>query len=250
MRGPEARPGRLDELGPAGFEEWHRGFVARRGRADPAWRPAELPVPLARSLARFQLGEGSDGAGLIGAATAAGDGDYLAAARLFVAEEQDHARLLGRLLAVAGRPTVAAHWSDSVFRLLRRRAGVSRELMVLMVAEVCALRYYRAVRDGAADPLAREVAARVLADEEQHVPFHVQRLRVDLAARPAAVRAGLAAAWWMLFLPAAAAVAADHGAALRLLDVRPTRFLADAIALFRPVVAAVLGPAAGRPGGA
>jgi hypothetical protein len=43
---------------------------------------------------------------------------------------------------------------------------------VLLVAEVVALRYCRALRDGTADPLVTQVAARILAGEERHVPCH------------------------------------------------------------------------------
>src|SRR5690606_22315869 len=82
------------------------------------------------------------------------------------------ARRLARLLTAGGRPTLPGHWSDTVFVRLRRLMGLRTELLVLMVAEVVALRYYRALRDGTTDPLTREVAARILADEERHVPFH------------------------------------------------------------------------------
>ncbi|ONH28136.1 ferritin-like domain-containing protein [Pseudofrankia asymbiotica] len=173
-----------------GFDRWRCRFEANRHRRDPDWNQgAEIPAALAASLARFQVGEGGDGDGMIRAATRAG-ADYLAAARLFVDEERDHARLLGRLLAAGDRPAIAAHWSDAAFRSLRWRAGLPREVMVLAVAEVCALRYYQAIRDGTDDQLTREVAARILADEEAHVPFHIHRLRLDLASLPPPARVG------------------------------------------------------------
>jgi hypothetical protein len=56
--------------------------------------------------------------------------------------------------------------------------------MVLFVAEFIALSYYRALRDGAGDPLTAEVAGRILADEERHVRFHSQQLRLEFAALP------------------------------------------------------------------
>lgn len=110
--------------------------------------------------------------------------------------------------------------------------------MVLTVAEVCALPYYQAVRDGADDPLTREVAARILADEQEHVPFHVQRLRLDLAGLPAPARAVLAAAWWALLAPSAAVVAVNHRAALRLLGTPPARYFSDTLRLFAAVTRA------------
>jgi hypothetical protein len=159
---------------------------------------------------RFQVGEAGDGANLIAKAEAAGDGDYTAAVRLFVAEEQNHARLLDLLLSAAGGSTISGHWSDWVFVRLRRALGLRLELMVLMVAEVIALRYYRALRDGTSDPLVTEVAGRILADEERHVPFHCQRLRGEVPS----------VAWWPwlgLLFGTAVVVAADHGSALRCL---------------------------------
>ena len=89
-----------------------------------------------------------------------GDGDYLAAVKLFVAEEQNHARMLAELLARRrGAHHQRAHWSDTVFVRLRRALGLRLELMVLLIAEVVALRYYRALRDGTDDPLVTQVAA-------------------------------------------------------------------------------------------
>lgn len=108
--------------------------------------------------------------------------------RLFVAEEQNHARLLARLLAAGGVPTLTSHWSDTVFVRLRRLLGLRLELLVLMIAEVVALRYYRALRDGTDDALTSEVAGRILSDERRHVPFHCERLHASLAELPRPAR--------------------------------------------------------------
>src|SRR5436853_6547379 len=56
-----------------------------------------LRAPLIRSLQRFQVGEQGDGLHLRAAAAATGDADYAYAIALFVAEEQEHARLLALL---------------------------------------------------------------------------------------------------------------------------------------------------------
>ncbi|MFD9302307.1 ferritin-like domain-containing protein [Streptomyces sp. NPDC060048] len=208
-----------------GYEAWVADFEAERERraerGDPDWSGgATLPPELVRSLQRFQLGEGGDGAELVGKADRAGDPVYARAVRLFVAEEQNHARMMALLLHAEGGGTLSAHWSDTAFVGLRRLLGLRVELLVLMVAEAVALRYYRAVRDGAADPLASEVARRILADEERHVPFHCLRLREALAPLPAPVRRAAALAWRALLAGAAAMVAVDHGPALRTLGVR------------------------------
>ncbi|MGW5371622.1 ferritin-like domain-containing protein [Streptomyces sp. NPDC004011] len=181
-------------------------------------------------------------ANLVAKADQAGDPDYARAVRLFVAEEQNHARMLARLLAAGGMPVLSGHWSDTVFVRLRRLMGLRLELLVLMIAEVVALRYYRALRDGAGDPLASQVAGRVLADEERHVPFHCARLHASVAELPRAARRPVLAGWRLLLFVVCAVVAVDHGAALRRLGVGRRRFLADVMASSGPVVRAVLAP--------
>ncbi|GLW05208.1 membrane protein [Microtetraspora sp. NBRC 13810] len=220
---------------PADFTIWVAAFEAEAGRrrtkGDPDWaRGARLGAAVAESVRRFQVGESGDGANLIDKAVRAGDDAYTAAVRLFVEEERNHARMLAELLAAAGVPTLSGHWSDAVFVRLRRALGLRLELMVLMVAEVVALRYYRALRDGGDDPLTREVAARILADEERHVPFHRHRLSVGRPPGPAGTL--LTGIWWCLMAGTVTVVAVDHGKALRALGVPPARFALDALRLF------------------
>jgi hypothetical protein len=193
-----------------------------------------------RSVQRFQVGESGDGANLLAKGRAAGPAGYPEAARLFVAEENDHARLLAALLAAAGAPTITSHWSDALFVRLRRALGLRLELMVLMIAEVVALRYYRALRDGTADPVVSQVAARILEDEKVHVPFHCDRLRGSFTDLSAPGRRAVAAAWRVLFTGASLAVVVDHGSALRRLGVARTRFLRDVFVLFDAVVTEVM----------
>jgi hypothetical protein len=234
---PDPAPATLASMHYAYWINDFETAAARRG-SDPVWRRVALHSAVIRSVQRFQTGEDGDGASLI--AKSSGDREYLAAVRMFVAEEQNHARLLKLLLEQAGADTIDGHWSDRVFVAVRRSLGLRLELMTLMVAEVVALRYYRALRDGTDDPTVTEVAGRILADEQRHVPFHTDRLRAGFGHLPGPVRALLAAAWWVLLLGASAVVAVDHGAALRQLGVPPTRFLADVAGLFRAVVVQVL----------
>jgi hypothetical protein len=229
-----------------GFAGWVQRFEAaveqRQADGDPPWSDGiQLRPALIRSLQRFQLGEDGDGAGLIDKASRTGDPDYLAAVRLFVAEERHHARLLRLLLASAGAPTIAGHWSDSVFVALRRMLGLKLELMTLMMAEVIALRYYEALRDASGYPLLADVAGRILVDEQRHVPFHCQRLQADLAHLHPALRAAVAAGWWLLMAGVTTVVALNHGSALREVGVGRARFATDAARVFRTVVTEVLG---------
>ncbi|MFC7827295.1 ferritin-like domain-containing protein [Streptomyces sp. NPDC057375] len=234
-------------MGTDGFAKWTRHFEdereRRRAQGDPDWaRGAVLHRAVWAGVQRFQVGEDGDGANLVAKAEQAGDADYARAVRLFVAEEQNHARLLARLLAAGGRPTLSGHWSDTVFVRLRRLLGLRTELLVLMIAEVVALRYYRALRDGTDDALTSEVAGRILADERRHVPFHCERLHDSLAELPAVTRRPLLALWRLLLLAATAVVAVDQGAGLRRLGVGRRRFATDVMASSAEVVRAVLAP--------
>jgi len=214
-------------------DDWTGEFrvAAQKRRADgePDWSMgARLHPAVVRSVQRFQVGEAGDGANLIRAAARAGDEEYAAAVRMFVAEEQNHARLLASLLTAAGAPTITGHWTDAVFIALRRALGLRLELMVLLIAEVIALRYYRALRDGTPDPLTRTVAARILADEERHVPFHCRRLRQGFRTMPRFARRVIWGLWRLLHFGATVVVAWDHGPALRRLALRRRDFVRDA----------------------
>ena len=230
-----------------GFAKWTRRFEDERGRrralGDPDWgQGATLHPAVWAGIQRFQVGEDGDGANLVRKADQAGDADYGQAVRLFVAEEQNHARLLARLLAAGGMPTLTGHWSDAVFVRLRRLVGLRSELLVLMIAEVVALRYYRALRDGTDDSLTADVAGRILSDEQRHVPFHCERLHASLSELPRATRRPAMALWRLLLLAVSLVVAADHGAALRQLGIGRVRFTADVMTSSRAVVSAVLAP--------
>ncbi|RJQ74662.1 ferritin-like domain-containing protein [Pseudonocardiaceae bacterium YIM PH 21723] len=218
------------------FTEWVQDFEdekLRRGETgDPDFaRGSALAPEVVASVQRFQVGEAGDGANLIAKATQAGDPEYTAAVRLFVAEEQNHARLLALLLRSAGARTIDGHWTDAVFVRLRRALGLRLELMVLLIAEVVALGYYRALRDGSSDPLVSEVAGRILADEQRHVPFHCLRLKGEL---PRIVHP----VWWALLLGALGTVCWDHGPALRRLGLTRWGFAVEVMGLFKGAVAA------------
>lgn len=195
---------------------------------------------LTASVQRFQIGESGDGTQLLRKAARHGDPGYLQAAQLFVAEEQQHADLLGRLLDHLGAAPLTRHWSDTVFVALRRALGLRTELMVLTVAEVVALSYYAALAEAAPDAATRAVAARILADERSHVPFQCDRLTAAFAGARAPVRLLARALWWLTALATAVVVAADHRPALRLLGYPPSVFVRDVLGDFAAVVATVL----------
>jgi hypothetical protein len=165
------------------WAEWFRENASR-------WRsiPWHLGAPLsgaerstiARSLAVFQLGESSEGRHLIKSAksysASSGDADYVDAIRRFIAEEQGHARVLGRFMDLAGIPRIKHTWSDWVFRRMRRGAGLELSITVLITAELIATIYYAALRDATASGLLRSLCDKILDDEAFHVRFQSERI--------------------------------------------------------------------------
>jgi hypothetical protein len=202
--------------------------------------PDSVRHPLIESVRRFQLGESGDGEQLLRKAARAGDLDYLRAAELFVAEEQQHAALLLRLLGHLGGEPMCRHWSDAVFVRLRRLMGLRTELMVLTVAEVVALSYYGGLANAGPDGVVRAVAARIVADEHPHVRFQQDRLRVGFDESRLGAKALAFAFWWLTAIGATVVVAFDHGPLLDAIGYRRRRFIRDVLADFARVASAVL----------
>jgi hypothetical protein len=206
---------------------WHEGI-----RLDPPLRE-----PLARSLARFQLGESSDGARLLAAARElsrkTNDPDYSRAIALFIAEEQEHSRLLAKVLERLHAPLLTHHWTDSLFRRCRHLLGFYEEIAVLLMAEIIALKYYGAVRKGCGAPVLEIVCEQILADEKFHVRFHCERLHEAIARRLWLVRAAGWLALSAMFAMATTVVAWDHRHAFIALGGSVPEYLRDSWANFR-----------------
>jgi hypothetical protein len=196
-----------------------------------ACRPDRIPWAQARtltpderravvpSLVEFQLGESSDGHDLIRAADrhalATGDGAYAAAIRLFVQEEQRHAAYLGRFLTAEGAALRRRTWADSVFRRLRRAAGLEVAICVLLTAELIAQVYYVALRRATASPVLRGICRRMTADEAMHVRFQSERLALLRRRRPAWACRCAVSLQRLLYAAALAVVWCNHRSALR-----------------------------------
>ena len=231
--------------------DWVTYFEQNRARRmDIPWERGiavepHLREPLIRSLQRYQVGEQGDGMHLKAAVAATSDPAYAAAIALFVQEEQEHARLLARLLQGMDARLLRRHWSDTCFTLLRRLAGLRVELMVLMVAEMIAKRYYRALYEGTDDPVLKTAFAQILRDEFGHVAFHCDYLQRDFAALPAPARTIVQRLWRLVFRAACVVVIYDHRSVLRAVRVVPGAFWRDCGQIFDEVVARIFGaPAA------
>ncbi len=129
------------------------------------------------SIQQFQLGEGSNGAGLLRRGERfAGGTDFVPTLRLFVAEEQRHSQQLGRFLDLHGIPRLRHHWVDGVFRRLRKLAGLELCLVVLVTAEIIAVPYYRALRLATRSRLLRAICDQILRDEAMHLRYQASNL--------------------------------------------------------------------------
>jgi len=250
---------------PSPFAAWADYFARNRLRrerieATVDWdAPCALPDPVRRAMAhsfqRFELGESGDGTHLLGLAERTGDPDYVEAVRLLVVEEQAHSALFGRGLRHLGAPSLADHWSDRVFTLMRRSLGLDTEIALFLVAETVALDWFEALAANGPDPVLAGVGRRIVADEREHVRFQIDRLHRDLRPRPLAARIGIALAWAPVALGAATVLAVGHRDAVRLCGRRPVQiwmrglhgFAGAARIVLTGPADRVLGPSVPRP---
>lgn len=134
-----------------------------------------------RSIQQFQLGEGSDGSGLIrrGRASrlAALNLNFIPSLELFIKEEQRHSRHLADFLRREGIELLQQHWVDRVFRRVRKFAGLELCLRVLVMAEIVAVPYYTALERSTGSPLLRSICANILSDEDDHLRFQAENLK-------------------------------------------------------------------------
>ncbi|HEY1921768.1 MAG TPA: ferritin-like domain-containing protein [Tepidisphaeraceae bacterium] len=143
---------------------------------------------IAQSLKEFQAGESSEGKHLYrhaqDYAERTGDREYVGAIRLFIAEEQRHARDLGRFLKINGIELVKTTFTDQVFRRLRNLfGGLEISVAVLITAEIIAKVYYAVVREATKSTILRRLCDQILSDELRHVQFQAQQLRTLRAKR-------------------------------------------------------------------
>jgi hypothetical protein len=207
----------------------------RLNRPEPEWDLAFGGDPvarqrLARSLSHFQLGESGDGTYLLAQARRAyfDDPDYCSALALFIQEEQEHARLLRRLVERYSGRLVSWHWTHSLFRGLRQACGAGFEIQVLVIAEFVGTAYYRLLGRNATDPVLRHVCEILLRDEDRHIAFHAERMAANQAPWLPLERALWVAQFQVLFLVALRAAWLDHGPALQTLGVRSCEFRSEA----------------------
>lgn len=195
---------------------WVDYFVVNRTRRLPIdWTKGvaisqEERAALTGSLQRFQVGESGEGKYLKKYAAQTGDADYAQAIDLFIAEENYHAQLLAQVLNALDAPLLSEYWSDSAFILLRRFGGLHAELMILLLAELIAKRYYRVLQNATQDENIRLMCTQILRDENAHVAFHCDTLSRAFAHHSSSRRAWTLLSWKCFYRFVCFIVACDH----------------------------------------
>jgi hypothetical protein len=205
--------------------EWVEHFVQNRSRLLPI--PWELGAELRdderaairSSIQAFQLGESSEGRNLMRYArewaARSGDEDYVEAIGMLIAEEQRHARDLGRFMELNRIPCIRRRWTDSVFRRLRNLVGTLEiSIGVLVAAEMIAKVYYVALREASESTILRRLCEQILCDEAVHVEFQTEQLARLQRGRATPLLWATRALHRLLFVGATLVVAGSHRAAL------------------------------------
>jgi hypothetical protein len=174
---------------------------------------------IAPSIATFQLGEQSSGSNLLRAAYQFAQQhnapEVARITELLILEEQQHAALLGGFMGAHGIPPRRRHWTDRIFRRMRRGAELELALGVLLTAELIGNVYYRALEMATGCQRLRLLCRMLVADELAHVGFESDMLLSMRARKLAPVRVAIDLAHRAFFLGAATVVWATHRAVLR-----------------------------------
>jgi hypothetical protein len=211
----------------------HFEYHAEQPRGAPSGsenilRPEERRL-IARSIATFQLGEHSDGTRLLRAAYrfAAAHGDELLPriTEHFIREEQRHARLLRGFMDDHGISAKRRHWSDAIFRRLRRLAGFELYLHVLIAAELVGNVYYRALESVTGCQRLKVLCRTLLADELAHVGFESDLILELRARKHPGLQTMIRLVHRAFFCGAACAVWVSHRAVLRSAGYTATEFM-------------------------
>jgi 4-hydroxy-3-methylbut-2-en-1-yl diphosphate reductase len=231
------------------MQTWLEYFERNRASRPPVpWENGvdvepHLRAPLIRSLQKFQLGESGEGRNLKRHAKETGDTAYATAIDLFIKEEQEHSRLMAKILRGLNAPLIEKHWGDRCFVFLRHLFGLHQELMVLLLPEMIAKRYFHALHDGTRDPVLRAVFAQIARDEDGHPAFHIEYLRRAFEKMSFTRKIFTLVIWRIAFRATCLVVMLDHRAVLRAVGLKPQEFWRDCGEIFDEVAAGIFSPA-------
>ncbi len=177
------------------LKNWHDYFVKNYlNTGDFIWDEKDRLAPeekhcIEKSIAAFQLGEYSEGKGLLRSteqfAEKCKNPHLVRITRLFIAEEQNHALLLMKFMNLHGMKLIKKNWTDAIFRRLRKNVGFELSITVLITAEIISLVYYDALRSSTRSGLLKKICNKILDDEMAHVKYEselLHTLRVEKSA--------------------------------------------------------------------
>ena len=201
----------------------HFEYHSEHPRRLPEGVPNVLTVTerdlIAPSIATFQLGEQSPGTNLLRAAYHFAQKhsapEIARITELLIREEQQHAALLKTFMAAHGIPTRPHHWTDRIFRRIRKLAELELTLGVLLTAELIGNVYYRALETVTECQRLRLLCRMMVADELAHIGFESDLLLSMRARKSAPVRSGLDLALRSFLAGTALVVWATHRAVLK-----------------------------------
>jgi len=150
---------------------------------------------------------------------------------------------MGIILRELNAPLLKSHWSDRCFVFMRQLFGLHQELMVLLLPEMIAKRYFRALHDGTSNPVLRAVFSQIARDEDGHLAFHIEYLRRAFEKMSFSRRIAVLIVWRLIFRATCVAVMLDHRAVLRAVGMEPRQFWDDCGVIFDKVAAGIFSPA-------
>ncbi|HEX8888978.1 MAG TPA: ferritin-like domain-containing protein [Pyrinomonadaceae bacterium] len=203
------------------LQAWHSYFKNNRlSQGNISWEAeddvisSEEAILIGKSIAAFQLGEYSEGRGLLKAAEEysrnLGDDLLFEITQLFVKEEQNHALLLKRFMRSHGIPLLKKHWTDTVFRGLRKYFSYESSVTVLITAEIIALVYYKALKNCTGSKVLDSICDKILMDERAHVTYESEMIRYMRGQKSRAYRLTIRLLHRFLFLGTVLVVYFDH----------------------------------------
>ncbi len=201
---------------------WHLEFAVE----------PHLRDPLIHTLQRFQIGESGEGKFLKKWAAQSGDADFVATIDLFVQEEQEHSRIMACLLERLDAPLLQSHWSDNLFVFVRHVGGLKFEIMMFLVAEIIAKRFFRALYDGTDEPILRAVFGQIVREERAHVAFNCYALRCFSDLLSPLEKWATKLLWRALFRLTCLIVMFDHRTILRAVGVGSGQFWHECSEIF------------------
>ena len=89
-----------------------------------------------------------------------------------------HASVLAAFMHKFQIPLIKGHWVDHVFRWLRKAGGIQNTVGTLLIAEIIAKIYYRALRDATESDLLKRICLQILRDEDEHIRFQCDLLKI------------------------------------------------------------------------